>query len=203
MIRITQFQYTLEEFREGASAIENSAQKAKWNWSVGETIFLVIVIAFFALRFWVRGDPARRNPVQNTSGGGWGDLLLSLQPWVLVVVLVYFFVFRQFRRRHDRHFDSEPAFHEPRTFELDQTGVTMRDLHSRTTIEWPGFVRFLETPNLFILFSTENTGHLIPKRAFASPEDANHARDLFLNNIAPPTSAFPVIPAQAQSPTRP
>ena len=203
MIGTMDFQYTFEEFREGAAAMETSAQKhqkSHRSWSAGSIVFLVIVIGFFALRLWLR-DTARRVQVQSTADFDWTDLFLGLEPWFLILVLVYFFIFRQNRRRYERVFETEPIFHEPRSVQVAESGLTFVDRHSRTTIDWPGFIRFVETQNLFLLFVTEAVAHSIPKRAFANLEDVGSARELFLKNVAPPTSGFPILPRAGDQPS--
>ena len=81
---------------------------------------------------------------------------------------------------------------------MDATGITFDEKVAFRRYDWVAMARFLETHRLLLPCPTDASCEIIPKRAFASPQELEAARALLQSQIrdrdaAPP--AFPVIGA--------
>jgi hypothetical protein len=62
---------------------------------------------------------------------------------------------------------------------------------------WPSILRFVETPNLFLLYLSPQDYVFFPKRALPTPAHVDALRQTLRHNITRPTRGFPVAPASA------
>ena len=96
--------------------------------------------------------------------------------------------------------ESQPHLHRPQTMEVTEGGVVVSDAVSRTENRWDAYSHVRETPNLFLLYTSDLVIQSVPKRAFASEQDLRSFRELVRQTIAErPAPAFPVVPV-ASSP---
>ena len=117
--------------------------------------------------------------------------LSAAVPWVIAGAVVTMVIWRM-RQRAATSRGEMAAKMGYQTIELTQETVTVTTAYSRTEHQWLAFTRFCESANLFVLYLGDNLGHVIPKRAFASPADADEFRALATANIQPMTHGFPV-----------
>ena len=93
--------------------------------------------------------------------------------------------------------ESQPHLHRPQTMEVVEGGVVISDAVSRTENRWDAYSHIRETPNLFLLYTSDHVIQSVPKRAFSSEEDLRWFRELVRRTIAErPAPAFPVIVRQ-------
>ncbi len=59
-----------------------------------------------------------------------------------------------------------PAWNEPSTITLDETSVTQQAGAFSNRIEWRGFQKVVATGDHLCLFTTDNDGFVVPRRAF-------------------------------------
>jgi hypothetical protein len=198
---IGQFQFTYDDYREAIQAISKSAQKAgvgglKFGRGVfGWVLFIGLAIMLFIFMRQRQATPSAPAPTPPppTKDDPW-QAIVPILPWALVFGFVYFFVIRRLRGAQQRQWDKLPHMHRPRTIEIDDEGVTMSEETSSTRMNWAHFQKFEETPNLFLLYVADIMSDFIPKRAFADQAAVDAVRELFQQNISPPTSGFPVTP---------
>jgi len=97
--------------------------------------------------------------------------------------------------------ESQPHLHRPQSMEVTEGGVVVSDAVSRTENRWDAYSHVRETPNLFLLYTSDHAIQTVPKRAFGSEEDLRHFRELLRRTIAErPAPAFPVIPVGSAAP---
>jgi len=89
--------------------------------------------------------------------------------------------------------------HAAKRVTLEQGGVTVEEPGESTRLEWSAIRRYSETDDVLLLWTSDVTFQMLPRRCFGSPQDLLAARQLFEANITDaekaPT-AFEVIPAK-------
>ncbi len=80
-------------------------------------------------------------------------------------------------------FLKQPAAHGPRTLLLDSAGVHWRWDGGSADIEWKNLIRFLESKNHFLLYSSPVCFDIVPKSALA-PEQLADFRSLLAQHIS-------------------
>ena len=124
------------------------------------------------------------------------DLLIQLIPWMLIFGVLWFFVFRKLRRRHERTLAADPTLNLRHTVDVTDAGIVQQSGLARTEWNWIAFNRFYESDRLFLLPLAARRFLMLPKRALATPADADALRQLFERYIQPPTGGFPVAPIE-------
>jgi len=196
---VAEYQFTLEEYKEGVQYLRKALTKRSRRWNrywIGWFVLCIVAIVFF---LFVNLKPsARPQPIIPPQGGvgsdGPLDMVLPILPWLAVFAFVWFFVFYRMRGTIRRNWDNEPALHRVRTVEIDDMGVTFQDQVSQNRRVWAGFVKYVESPNLFLLFPTNYTADLIPKRALGGEKEIQEVREVLAANVHEPVSGFPVVP---------
>jgi len=120
--------------------------------------------------------------------------LINLVPWGLIALVVWFFFIRKFRGAARQSWDANVSeLTQPRTAEI--TPDYIRFSMPTTIIEqkWTGFRRLAEGPTIFAVYTGPTAAHIIPKRAFASPNDIAAFRGLAQSLILEATGGFPVL----------
>ena len=67
-------------------------------------------------------------------------------------------------------FLQQPAAQGSRTMTLDGSSIHWRWKGGQADVEWTNFIRFLESKNLFLLYTSPACFNIVPKRAFAPGE---------------------------------
>jgi hypothetical protein len=128
------------------------------------------------------------------STGSIPDVLLPILPWLLIFGFIWFFVFRALRGNWRKVWEGQPQLHGPQTMDAGEDGVTVATPLSRAEYRWEAFQHVRETPNLFLLYMSNFSFHMVPKRSFASDAEVDQFRSLVRNFIAErPAPAFPVV----------
>ena len=89
------------------------------------------------------------------------------------------------RRSARRYFRNNPHYKHDFTADISENGVHVVTPTDDTQSKWGGFVRFLESDRIFMLFYSELTFIIFPKHAFA-PGEAEQFRELLRVNIPTP-----------------
>jgi YcxB-like protein len=87
----------------------------------------------------------------------------------------------------------------PTTLHASERGICFVTQRHRVYQRWSAFEKFLEGERLFLLYENNSVFRMVPKRAFASPEDLQRFVALLLEHvpnvlIARPAGGFPVQP---------
>jgi len=72
----------------------------------------------------------------------------------------------KFRRGFKKH----PNFSRPCSLHVDDDGLRTSNDVSTNESKWAAFVKFRETPNIFLIYFGANIFRVIPKRAFVGPQ---------------------------------
>jgi hypothetical protein len=116
----------------------------------------------------------------------WGPIVT----WALVVGFLYFFAFRKLQ---SRRWTMQPSLERPKTVEYSPEQLSIADELVTNTYRWTAFVRCVETENLFMLYPSELSFHMVPKRAFPSTDAADVFRRLIQEWADGQSLGFPVI----------
>jgi len=107
---------------------------------------------------------------------------------VLSAVGFYFvycgFALRQYFRRP---YQKDQRFKHDFSAEISDQGIHVVTPFSDTQMKWSGFVRFLESENIFLVFIAQWNFLVLPKRAF-TPGEAEKFRVTLQRNIVPSPS---------------
>ncbi len=86
---------------------------------------------------------------------------------------------------------------QPRSVEISDGGISIREPGSTSVMEWTYFIRVIETPNTFLLFVTPRMAQIIPKRGFESGAAFEEFRAFAQSHIGNQPIGFPVQPPVA------
>jgi hypothetical protein len=104
-------------------------------------------------------------------------------PWFILLILIWVLLRLYNKRKVRQQISKLPALQGPQLAELNEEGLSRTAGTWNTNQKWGAFVSYLETENMFILYSSPSTAALLPKRAFASESDLAAARQLFAAKI--------------------
>jgi hypothetical protein len=90
------------------------------------------------------------------------------------------------RRYFRRLYQKDHRFKDDFIAEISDQGIHFTTPFSEGLLKWNGFVRFLESKEIFMLFIAQWNFVVLPKRAFA-PGEADEFRTLLQRNIVPAT----------------
>jgi hypothetical protein len=166
---------------------------------------LLILAAYFVVCIlWMKAvstflSPAEPAAAPATSTASQPSLVESL-----ATLILYFGVFfltigfglwlRRSRALYRRYFVEMQKLSEPHVTELTDTQITIRQSGSVNAMEWSYFIRCIETKSEFLLFTMARFAHIVPKRAFASPDDITEFRKFVRTHIDNGTRPAPVQP---------
>jgi hypothetical protein len=73
-------------------------------------------------------------------------------------------------------------------------GLTFSESLARHELKWFAFDRVGESQNLFLIYLSDHSFHMVPKRAFADASEVDEFRATLDNRITRRPTAFPVLP---------
>ncbi|MEA2734834.1 MAG: YcxB-like protein [Humisphaera sp.] len=201
------YHVTFEEFKEAVDGINANLQKRSGLGAApfsrglfGWVLFVAVAVMLFMLLNQRKSPPAAAAPPGARPGADLWSVLVPLLPWLLIFGVIWFFVFRYMRRRYLKTWEDTRWIHRPQSMTIDESGLTFTEPTAARRLSWDHFVRFGETENLFLLFSSEYSAEFIPKRIFATAAEADQFRALLARHVSPPTGAFPVVPVVPVAP---
>ncbi|MBW3635720.1 MAG: YcxB family protein [Armatimonadetes bacterium] len=97
----------------------------------------------------------------------WPHLAAYMVP--LVLLTVFFVAISYFQKQQLK---KQPMFAGPITIKADDEGISGTSTVGRDTIFWPAIHKIIETDAHFFVLNAPQGGLIIPKRAFASNEEA-------------------------------
>lgn len=110
-------------------------------------------------------------------GGTWIVVVVVFASLTIVQLLMpYIF--------HRRIYHRNPRLFEMRTVTFNDDGLRSEKATTGTVeAKWSSFEKFKETKNLFLTYQTKDVIGMVPKRAFASPEDVAQFRKLLASKL--------------------
>jgi hypothetical protein len=186
-----QFQYTFEEFAEGTAAISaNAARKARAGQGIlGWVLFVGLAIVIFFMLQSGKNSPLVQ-PSTNSNDSRKYYPLIIFAFLITIGALSYF----GRKKRARKAFEQRMEFQRLETVQFSDDAIVRDDHVSQSRIAWDGFVKFDETTHLFLLYLSDASALMIPKRAFPSPAVVDEFRTFAKARISPPRFAFPVLP---------
>ena len=202
MIRI-EYQLTFDEFREAmVLARRQLAHKLRGGKpgsgaSVALLAWCLLVACVLALLMMLTsGGLIRALGESWRAHVGWAIAL------VLTLVLILLLARRQFNAQVRQMWESMATLQQVRTVQFDEDGVATIDALVQSRLRWGVYRRLEETPRLFLLFWSDYTFEIYPKRAFTEAS-MGQLRELFQSKLAERTRAFAVLPAATSQPLPP
>jgi hypothetical protein len=163
----------------------------------------LVVVGLLALLAWSAGHAPE--PADGTSAvvavaaerSTWARVSDFVRPhmtWLILLGTLCAYLIRYIRRQLLTIWDGSPNLRRPYTMTATDDGITIAEPLSRHELKWFAFARVIETQNLFLLYLTEYSFHMVPKRAFADPTQIDEFRAMIENRITRRPTAFPVLP---------
>jgi hypothetical protein len=193
-----EFQYTWDELKEAQKGHANKRTRVggRSRGLLGWLMFILLAILLFIIQSGKRHPTTGPPLIPAAAPRTWADWYdyYKVVLWVGLFVAAFVFFFVRALRDARKRFEREPAAHRLQTIEITEGGLSQSTHASSTQYKWEAFTRQVETPNLFLLYLTEVTFLLLPKRAFASKDEIDAFRELATSVVNPPERAFPVLP---------
>lgn len=196
------YRITESDYREALAFHQLHDPLKKTNQRLLLIVFVPVILALIVSNL-LRRPPAAA-PFAGRAVATEPDLLrdtlqLPIFPWAVLLVATVAFFKIALNRSRKLAWQGQPELHRPHTIEATDSGILVSEPAATHTHTWPSFVRFGESANLFLLYVSQFSFHIIPKSAFATPNDLAAFRNLAKSNIADhvgitPPSAFPVLP---------
>lgn len=120
--------------------------------------------------------------------------LLPHLTWIVHSIIVRTAARLAQRRSIRKGWSQSDLAEQSTTLETTSMGILIRTSTTRSEIFWPGLPLFRETANLFMIYISQNSYLMVPKRAIADPAATDDFRRLLVENITHRRSAFEVIP---------
>jgi hypothetical protein len=154
-----------------------------WSFALGAIVLALVLVLLD------NGAPPDRGAADSSLG-----LVLKMAPWFLVVAALLAIARSGLGVR--RLWEGQAHLQRPKRLEVSDDGVVLSDAVSRSEQRWPAFSHAVETPNLFLLYLSNFSFQMVPKRGFASAAEADEFREIVRRMILErPGPAFPVLPA--------
>jgi hypothetical protein len=109
--------------------------------------------------------------------------LRTFVPLVLLFALYLVLLWYAPRWSARRQFTQQPAAQGSRTMSLDSAGVQFTWNGGDSKLAWNNFIRWIESKNQFILYTSPVGFVMIPKRGF-SPEQIAEFRSALIDNVS-------------------
>jgi hypothetical protein len=107
----------------------------------------------------------------------------------LFYLLVPAFPKLNFRRAWNR----QKTSFKPVEFEPSEEQCVVTSAMTRSEISWDAFPGYIESPNLFLLYSSPTHFFIIPKRSFSTERNQGDFRQLLRRRVSERHAAFPVV----------
>ena len=196
---IVGFEYTIDDLQEALTAHRKASSRTKSTrifprWA-GWALFGGLAVLLLLMQF--RPTTVQPTPpiVAPPNQSAIQNVLLPIVPWLLIFVCIWLFVFFWNRRWAASHvWRSQPSLQLRRTLDADPSRLIIDDGQTRVEKKWNSVRTFVETANLFLLYTADHAFDMVPKRAFASPAQVDEFRTLLEQQVQPPTGGFPIQP---------
>lgn len=164
---ILHFQFTLDDYRNAFRAHYKKGASALTRWMM--KLLLVVGVIFFLLGILLLWDGQRAPNV-------------VFFPFLIGVVWIWFGLGQTYMLSAKKQFVKAPALREPRTIELNDEGVTTDAGIASSQVSWKAYLRFVESKDNFLLYSSPACFNIVPKRVL-QPEQVNELRQLLQAHV--------------------
>jgi hypothetical protein len=187
-----EYQMTPEDVTE---ALRWRAPEQRRKFRRGVAGWVVFFVGAALLFLWLKdaSPPVRPGPNAPRPTNFMTDILLPLVPWVLILLFIWFFVFRNLSAGQRKVWENNPGFQQVQTFDMSEEGVRVVNPLSETLYRWNAFIGWAETERLFLLLLPNRARVLVPKRAIGDDAEQQRFRAFVNARACEPTGAFPVV----------
>ena len=163
------------------------------------SVALILVITCFNSLVFT-STPATTLPASAPAPMPPGEAFRTLAPYGLLLLLVWgwYLWTRSAKSIYRRLALQVIRLNEPRTIDITDDGITIREPTATTQYQWRHFIHFVEMHTTFILFVMPRTAQIIPKRAFKSEADLAEFRAFAQYHFSNQPSGFPIQPPPVQ-----
>lgn len=191
------FSYVLEDLAEAQKTHRPEDGKNPYKSLIGWIFFIGLAVILFNYLNENQPVTSRRNKANRVVSPL--DMAAFVAPWIISFVFIGYFVLNNIRGRAKKAWDSNEKLHCPQKLEVTVDGISFESQYGAIVQKWPAFQRFLESKNLFVLYSSPISMSIVPKRAFPNPADLEWFRALLNKEITERRAAagiggFPVLP---------
>jgi hypothetical protein len=173
-------------------------------WSYRTALFIVsappLAIAILALAVRIRGIES----VGSIARLLLSPVVLAVYPAALWLATLLILGLIHVKKRQNSE-EVRRVLDENHTCETSDSAITFASESKTFSYAWHGLERFVETPNLILVFTSKERWHTIPKRAFASVPDEMDFLAMLSNRIGSgwvlrkDGRGFPVVPLGTDS----
>jgi YcxB-like protein len=157
-----QFDITETEYQEFLQITLKNQFKHKW------LIYFGVALVFVVVNFWATASDGGKSNSE-ASNVNMSDLLSWFIPFVLLIGLWIWLLRRGiFSKIFNIQTRDKAIILGQRQMSITSESVIMKMKTSETTYSWDGFLKWQQTPKLYLLYLMSNMAILIPKRAFES-----------------------------------
>jgi hypothetical protein len=155
------FEYTFNEYVEANTKRSLIARISNATWAIATPI---VILGFIIIVF----DKARTPSSPKES-------VLSYLP-----ILIFFILMSPWGRRIliYMRWKQQPALYGVIDYQISEEAIVVTTQTSKSELGWETFTKFIETKNLFMLYSGRLLFYLIPKRAFADADEVAQFREM-------------------------
>lgn len=132
------------------------------------SILFILTLSGFLLDFF--GPSNIRDYTQ-------GGFLLG----VILYILFVFFVYIPFKLR--RNYRQRKALQREVLLTISESGINSRNTNGSANIPWEDFLKWKAGKNMFLLYVSDSTYHIIPKRFFLNTEDIDRFHKILESKI--------------------
>ncbi len=192
------FSYVLEDLAEAQKTHRMENGKKHYKSLIGWIFFTGLAVIFF--NYLNENQPMTSRQRMTNRVASPLDMATFVVPWIIFFVFMGYFVLKNIRGRAKKMWDANEKLHCPQKLEVTVDGISFESQFGATVQKWPAFQRFLESKNLFVLYSSPISMSIVPKRAFPNPADLEWFRALLNKEITERRAAagiggFPVLPS--------
>ncbi len=121
--------------------------------------------------------------VQALQGFSAAAIFATVLPYLLIFGLIFAGLPFLQRWQLARFYRQTPSLQQEQTHEFSDEGFRMSNPLANTLVRWEAFSEVLETKEHFLLFPSRSIAYFLPKRAIASPEDAQQVRSFLRSRL--------------------
>jgi hypothetical protein len=189
-----EYTFTHKEWMEvRAAATARSRRRNKIIYGITSVIFLTVLVRTLVSERHVAGGPSRQ-PITTpklvtalANQPSIHSIAILLIPWVIILALALFFIWRIFRTQRVNNPMGETVY----VLDLDGNGVQVSTSTETTRWCWEAFNGSSETPSLLLLRLQSEALLPIPKRA-AGAGQLEQLRRVVKERAVPRSGGFPV-----------
>ena len=135
-------------------------------------VYKVLGVLVLALFFW-----AAWLVITDDEIDGLDFLFLAM----ILALILNFTVYIPWKTR--RVFNQQKALHRELVFKFDDSGISVTNENGQSTTPWDDYLRWKQNDQLALLYMSDCLYHMVPKRFFSDPADADRLIELVTMRI--------------------